>query len=385
MALLRFAQVSLVAIATLAVACGGSEPSTSESQTDSTPGLTETDDPSQPPVTLTAQSLLPEASALGQLASWFYDEVEARTAGAVTFERFWDGSLVEAVDIRNGLEDGRLDVGQSSHAYQAAAFPLTGITDIPYATDNVPALTRAVTSLYHESPAMRDEWEAQGLRLVSFLAVPPSVLGSTEAIEGIDDLVNRQVRVGAADRFTPAVEAVGGNPVSLTVFEVYESVERGVVSAFLSVPLDLVAPLSLHEVAPYITDTGMGLYSGTYLAMSLATWNELMPGTQQIIDEVAAEIPSRIGEYFAAGEEAACEAIGQAGGTVTLLPEDEIDAWEDAIGTTVLDRWSQGAEDAGVDADEFFSQYEAELASASAEHPDYENPIHKCASSLADQ
>lgn len=389
---------TLVAVGAIAVmvlaGCGGDEAGDASSpeasaadttapQTDAAGSDTESQPATEAPpaeaVELTAQSYLSEGAALGRIAAWFYDEVEARTDGAVTFDRYWDGSLVEAVGIRDAIADGRLDVGQSSHAYQPESFPLTNVTGIPYVTDNVPAQSAAMTNLTAESDAYRAEWENQGLHLVAFLAVPPSVLGSSEPIDDIGQLEGMQVR--GVDRFIPALEAVGANPVSLTAFEVYESLERGVVEAYTGVPFDVVGALALQEVAPHVTDMGQGNYAGAYLAMSTSTWDSLDPSVQQVIDEVAAEIPGLVGEYYAEGEDASCTAFADADGTVSVLPDDQVQAWADAIGDTIEVSWQDGVTAAGGDPTAFYDLYQAQLEDAQGGYSDYESGLARCAES----
>jgi TRAP-type transport system periplasmic protein len=381
--------VALLAAALLLAACGADNdvaaPDTAEE--DEAPAATSEADGDTPepesaadPVRLTAQSYLGEAAALGRIAAWFYEEVESRTRGAVTFDAFWDGSLVEALGIRDAIRDGRLDVGQATHAYHPDEFPITGVTAIPFVTNNVPAQTAALTRLYHQSDAYRDEWESQGLRLISFLAVPPSVLGTVQPVSSLDDLSGMQIR--GVDRFIPALEVVGANPVSLTAFEVYEALERGTVAGYTGIPLDIAGALSLHEVAPHVLDMGQGLYAGAYLAMSLRTWESLDPSVQNVIDEVAAEIPAMIGDLYAEGEGRACEAVHDADGSVAVLSEAEVQEWAELLGDTVLETWTGRVAGAGQDPDAVFATYESLLRDAEAAHDDYASGLEACAASF---
>ena len=369
----RYVAAALAVV--LVIAACGDDDSSGTSATSSNAGATTAG--TIAPVQLTAQSYLAEAAALGKVAAWFYDEVEARTNGAVTFDRYWSGSLVEPLGIRDAISDGRLDVGQASHAYHPDAFPITNITAIPFATENVPAQTAAMTRLFSENAAFRAEWESQGLHLVAFLAVPASVLASKEPITTIDQLRGMQVR--GVDRFIAGLEAVGANPVSLTAFEVYESVERGVVDAYTGIPLDVVGALKLQEVAPFVTDMGQGNYAGAYLAMSLATWNALDPSLQQIIDQVAAEIPPIVAGFYSTGEDASCEAIRAAGGAVSVMAPDQVSAWADAIGTIVKDKW---AAEVGADADAIFARYEALIAEEEGSYSSFESGLARCAATF---
>ncbi len=365
--------VSLGLVAVTLAACGGGDDGAgSEATEPADAAAVENID-----VTLQAQSYLSESAALGRVAAWFYDELESRTDGAVTVDAFWDGSLVEALGIRDAVSGGRLDIGQATHSYHPEAFPLTNITALPFETDNVPAQTAALTALYHDDEAFRAEWESQGIRLISFLAVPPSVLGSSEPIASLDQLQGQQVR--GVDRFIPALEAIGANPVSLTAFELYESLERGVVSAYTGVPLDVVGSLGLHEVAPHLVDTGQGNYSGAYLAMSLQAWDSLPASVQETIDEIATELPELVGQYYAEGEDVACTAFADAGGSVTVLDDGERDRWAELIGDGIEGPWREAAEAAGADPDALLEAYRTGVAEAEGQFGDYENGLARCA------
>lgn len=389
---MRLRLVASIVVTGLAItACGGDDADPAD-ETATDAGATSPDDQSteessatddetsEPmdvePVQLTAQSYLGEGSALGSVAAFFYDEVTARTSGAVTFDTYWDGSLVEALGIRDAVADGRLDVGQATHAYNPDDFPITNVTSVPFVTDNVPAVTAALTRLYHEDDAYREEWESQGIRLVAFLGVPPSVLGMAEPVTGLDDLAGQQIR--GVDRFIPALETVGANPVSLTAFEVYEALERGTITGYTGIPFDVVGALSLQEVAPHVVDMGQGVYAGAYLAMSLDSWNELDPAVQAVIDEVAAEIPGMIGGAYETGEQSSCDLFHEADGSVTVLPEAEVQSWADQMGDSILETWKSAVTATGADADAVYASYQSLVAEAEGEYA-YDSGLAACA------
>lgn len=371
----------LSAIAVVLAGCGGdvddgaSQPTAEDPATEvqGTPAETESVTES---VQLDFASFVGEGLSIGEASVWLMEQIEAEVP-SVTFERHMEGSLLGADEIMEGIGDGRVAVGHWSTVYHTGEFPLSEVIGIPLLTSNLPAQTAALNEMYHASEDMQEEYESQGLRLITFLGGTPSVLGTNVPVETLDDIAGLSIR--SSGLINQALEAIGANPVVIPSPETYEAMQRGVIDGFAGIVLDFVVGLSLQEVATHITDTGLGNFAGTVITVNLDEWNRLSPEAQDEIDRIIREeFPGQLAEIQTRHEEQACDALIEHGNELSALSQSEIDRWVETLGDTVLEGWRSDVEAAGADADEFYNEYVDLLRSYEQEWSDYTPGMPRC-------
>jgi TRAP-type transport system periplasmic protein len=291
-------------------------------------------------------SFLSPTTSQGAAITWWIEELAARTNGAVTVEPFWEASLLGPQEIRDGVADGRVALGNVSYAYTPADFSLSSIVEVPLLGGNVGAQAVALNAMYANNADFRAEWENQGVKVLSFVGVPAALTGAEERIESIDWFEGKTVR--ASGFFVKALEAIGASPAALPVNDVYEAMQRGTVDAYGGLILDVITPFGLHEVGPFIHDAGLGHYASSTFVMSLEQWESLSPELQALIEELNAQYPAQLVAADTAATEAACNLILDEGGEVLIWDEAETQRWADAIGDAPLNEWIGKAEAAGV-------------------------------------
>src|SRR5690606_22954369 len=220
---------------------------------------------------------------------WMFDQIEERTNGAIEIERFWEGALLEGPATLQGVADNRADLAYTTASYNPSQLPLTMVISVPFITQDVPALQHTYTELYETNADFKAEWDATGVMPLVFIGVPPVATAATTEITGPDWFNGKSIR--ATGYTGNAIQAMGGNPVALGIAEVYESVQRGLIDGYTSNTFDNIPPLSLEEVAPYITDIGLGAYTVNSIIMHPDAWAEIPEEYQKIITEVAGEFP----------------------------------------------------------------------------------------------
>lgn len=299
------------------------------------------------PMQLQMASFLSETTSQGVAITWWIGELERRTGGAITVEPFWDASLLGAEEIRDGVSDGRVQLGNMTYAYTPSDFPLTSMVEIPFLGDNLGAQAQALNELYSEDEQFQAEWEDQGIKVMSFVGIPPALTGAKEKVDTVAWYDGKTVR--ASGYFVKALELVGGNPAAIPVTDVYEAMQRGTIDAYGGLILDVIVPTGLYEVGPDIHDPGLGHYANSTLTIGLDTWESLSPEVQGVIEELNAEFPAKLSEAAIESEDAACDTILEAGGSVSVFPEEETQKWADVIGEAPLNDWIAKAEGVGVE------------------------------------
>lgn len=341
----------------------------------------EGDDTADPPASdevfeLTMVSFLQPTTVQGTAITWFLEELEARTDGRVQVETFWAESLIPGVEIATALGDGRADFGNVTYAYTPDAFPIKTIVEIPFLSDNMSAYLAANNAMYQQNEDFRSEWESKGIRVLSFVPVPPAVTGCPEPCTDIEWFAGKSVRTSGST--TLIFDAIGADPQAFPVPEVYEAMQRGLIDAYSGLILDVIAPLSLQEVGPNLVDMGIGQYASSTWTISLDTYNSLPADIQQIIDELAAEFPSKVIEVNDQIEDAACQTILDEGGSIYLFSDAQVDELAGVLGDRPLEQYASRVEPLGLDPQALLDEYTALLEQFEAEFPAAQSGMQRC-------
>lgn len=329
-------------------------------------------------VELDMASFVSPETGQGQAYELWMKEVEEASDGEIKITPFWNSELLGATEIKDGLEDGRTQLGNLSYAYTPSDFPLTQMVEVPFLGDSIAAQVTAMNKLYEENDEFRAEWEDKGIKVLSFVPVAPAITGTKTPVSTVDWYKGKTVRASGA--FAKAVEAVGGTPAPIEVGETYEAMERGTVDAYGGLILDFLPATGLYEVGKYIHDPGLGHYAITTWAISTDAWEQLSSEQQQVLEEANAKFPEWVVETTTKLEDEACTVVLDAGGAVEMFPEAETAKWKEAIGDDALEQWIALATDAGAsDAAGMYEQMETLYRETESELGDVQTGVERCA------
>ncbi|MDP5182674.1 C4-dicarboxylate TRAP transporter substrate-binding protein [Blastococcus sp. BMG 814] len=309
---------------------------------------------------------LPPNSSLSTGIANYFDSIEE--GGDITVEEFYQEALLSATDTLPGVAQGRADLGFMIALYYPGELPLSQIVGVPFQTDDAEAQVRAMNDLYENNEAFRAEYEDQGVHVLSFVPLAPTMIATAEPLSGLDDLAGRQIR--AVGLLSQAIEQTGASPVALSAPEVYESVERGVIDGFTSYPFDVAVANSLNEVAPHMTDPGTGLYNLGALVITKSLWDGLPEETRELMTEEIDQYVTDAIALLAEEEENTCDTFLEAGGTPGVFPEADVEEFESIVGDSVLEAWRETTVSAGASedvVDGFLADYQAALEEYAAE------------------
>lgn len=304
--------------------------------------------------------------------------VEEATDGRVKVEFFFQESLLAAAETLPGVNDGRADMGWVATGYYPAELPLMSVVGVPFLSQDPNAQIEAFTDLYANDPAIKDEWNAQGVHVLHWNPSSANIVATKEPISSISDLDG--VKVRGYGYVSEALKLAGMNAIGLAQPEVYEALQRGVIDATSGASLNIAVDRKFQEVAKHFVGMDFGTYSITADVISLNKWNELPADIQETITEVSKEQPKIYIDYLKAEEEQACEALFEAGGKVTVLPEADTRPWRDAAGPKIKDIWIQDVKKANSKADPtaFYDAYAA-LIEQYESGSTYQEPLKRCA------
>lgn len=223
---------------------------------------------------------------------WLMGEIEKRSGGEITFEKYWASSLLKAADLFPGLASGAADVVLGApHGYNVKEYPLANVV-MPFTTTRGDAVTLAWRDLYKNNADFRNEYESKGAKVLYSVAWAENTVWSRKPIAKLSDLKGLKVR--AVPTISDAIGKLGATPVALAWPDGLEGLQRGVVEAMASAPFDSAVHGNVQDVAKFGTDLGgTGIFAMATIAISKSRYEKLSEKHRKIIDEVAAEAPEQ--------------------------------------------------------------------------------------------
>lgn len=307
-------------------------------------------------VKLTYATYLPKSFTWVQVDDWFMDEVSSRTDGRVTFERYYGGTLLNALDVFPGLSSGAADLATGAPGYNPDMLPLSGVTQ-PYITEKADAAARAITELYDANDAFRAEWQSNNMHLLYALTATENSLWSSKSVTAAKDLEGMRLR--ATLGIGKSLEMLGATPVAMGMGDGVQAFKSGALDGFTSAPFDVSTLVGLQDIAKFAGDQGrMGIYAIVALAFNKASYDRLPDDVKGIIAEVSREIPARFLKVTDAAVDASVEKIRAAGNlTVQHLDPAEQAAWRERTAQAVWDDWTSEMDAKGLNGTAVLQQY----------------------------
>lgn len=299
-----------------------------------------------------------ERSIATTLDTWFMDQVEQRSGGDITFERYYGGSLMKAPDLYPGLSRGAVDFATATpQAYNPKIYPLSNVV-LPWITEKADAVVYAFKDLYEANADLQKEFSSQGVRMMWALPFPDGGIWGNFPIRMPSDMAGKRIRAVAAIAW--GVEAGGGSPVPMSFADAVEAVNRSALDAMANAPFDSAVNNGVPKVVAYASDAGrLGINSVSIASLNQASYDKLTDAQKALMNAVAAEVP---GQYVALINDsmaaAAKKFIEEAGDIeVILATDEEAAAWKAMMGPVMRAKFIESAasvtENGGVLYDQF--------------------------------
>ena len=313
---------------------------------------------------------IPESYSVVACDGFFMEEVAKRTGGKIVFERYYASSLLNAVDTVPGVGRGAADFGGGTApgAYNRAQFPVSNIL-MPWITDNYVASMRAATDLYHENADFQAEYEKQNVKLLYAVVPPAHSFWSREPIRTAADFKGKRVRAVLA--IGEAVAKMGGVPVAMAFPDGLEAMNRGAIEVMGNVPFDLGVTAGLNKVAKHVTDAGrMGTFSFNSSVISLKRWKSLPSDVQQVMLQVAKEVPDCFHKIAQRDVEKAADVlIADKDVRVNVFASDEAKKLRETLGRQLWKDWVDLVNKSGYGGQKLLDRYLELVAKYEKEYP----------------
>ncbi|MBT4865860.1 MAG: C4-dicarboxylate TRAP transporter substrate-binding protein [Planctomycetaceae bacterium] len=277
-----------------------------------------------------AASHSPNLPFVGQMSKYFKPEVEKRLAASgldikIKWTEAYSGALYSFQNTLEAVEDNLTDIGWVGTIWESSKMPLQQITFVtPFVVDDVRIVIDVMNSLHQSIPDLRTEWQNNNQVYLGATGIGTYHTFTTFPFQKLADLKGKKINgaglVGSWLRDTGAVPVDGGIPIF------YENVKNRIVDGVLLTAQTSFA-IKLHEVAPNVTQIGIGAQYVGGLSINKQVWDSLPPELRKIMSEVGLEYSKRVGAETVAKDDAALIKMGNANANVTTLPPAERTKW----------------------------------------------------------
>ncbi|TYB82314.1 C4-dicarboxylate TRAP transporter substrate-binding protein [Maritimibacter fusiformis] len=286
------------------------------------------------------------ANAAEGFIPWL-ESVEEMSEGRIETEFVGGGAIVKTSTSLFALRDGMVDLTNVYTPANPKELPVaTLLGDLSALMNNDKAAAGALAQLQHfECPDCVAEYDSWNTKLISSWATPPYQLLCATPIESADDFAGKRIRT--TGHLTGIATGLGATPVNISLTEVYESLQRGLVDCTFGqfVWLD---DYSLAEQAKFLLTPNAGVVPAQlWVGINKDTWNKLSEEDRQILFDATPAAVARVTfNYDSGAKEAIASAVEN--GAIYNEPQDWLTEAVAAATTTVRDDAVARAEGSGV-------------------------------------
>ncbi|MCF6232167.1 MAG: DctP family TRAP transporter solute-binding subunit [Rhodobacteraceae bacterium] len=277
----------------------------------------------------------------GIAASLLEQRVNDEMNGTMCVEVFPNSTLYNDNKVLEAMLQGDVQLAAPSLSKFEKFTKQFRLFDLPFMFKNIAAVDAFQASA--DGQALLDSMQRRGLQGLAFWHNGMKQMSANKPLILPTDAAGLKFRVQSSDVLVAQMEAIGGSPQKMAFSEVYGALQQGVVDGQENTWSNIYGK-KFFEVQDGITETNHGIID--YLVVANVDWlDSLDAGVRDQFLTILSEVTTlRNAEAFAVNE-AAKQAITDAGGVIRPLVASQRQAWVDAMKPV----WAQFADDVGQD------------------------------------
>ncbi|MFZ7256118.1 TRAP transporter substrate-binding protein [Avibacterium avium] len=253
------------------------------------------------------------------LKDYFKKTIEEKTNHRYEIRIYPNNQLGGEDQIVNGLRNGTIEMGITGLLLQNVD-PIFGIWEWPYLfKDNLEAKKVLTTSPIAQE--IGDKMQNYGIKLLAYGMNGFRVISSNKNVQKFSDFKGLRLRVPLNSLFVSWANAMGMNPQSMPLSEVFTALEQKVIDGQEN-PYMLIRDSGLYEVQKYIIQTNH-IFSPGLLQISLKTWNKMSKEDQAIFLDAAKLYQEKEWELAIKTEQEVKDFLAKSGNEI-VIPSDEL-------------------------------------------------------------
>ncbi len=276
----------------------------------------------------------------------FAADVLDATEGRINIVIHPGNALAAPGDTYDAVVSGVVDMGFVLPAYTAGRFPMAQVLEYPFLFNSALQANLTAAAI---TPMLR-EHEFTDTMLLWFGGSDLGHLLMKGNADELHELRGLQLR-SPGPIYNDVIEEIGAVAVTLPVSDLYDSMDRGIVTGSFMAPSALIS-FRLIEVTDTIIELDM--YTTPFIFfMNLDRWNNIAPQDQEAIMALLDEFPEKIGKQYDEEIEHAMDLAVEEGLNIVRFSDDDMAAFHEAV-DPLIQGWVQELEDAGKPGQELY-------------------------------
>lgn len=276
----------------------------------------------------------------------FRDALAERTDGDLTAQLFPNMQLGGAGENVDQVASGAIAGTWIGISYLSRTVPELEALSLPFA---FASREEAFDLIDGEIGELLDaELAEKGFTALGYMELGfRHVTNNERPLETLDDFQDLKIRLQPNQTHLDTFRAIGANPVSMDINEVYGALQQGVLDGQEN-PYSIISTKRLDEVQAHLSDTGH-FYDFIVVAANRDTFNRLSDEEQQAVREAMAEAVAWQRQTAAEEDEAARQELIERGMQFTPIGDETraalreasqgvVDDLRDKIGSEIVDR-----------------------------------------------
>jgi TRAP-type transport system periplasmic protein len=305
--------------------------------------------------TLIANEPGPNRGVRAKAVTFIGEQIEERTGGEVKVEQNWGGALFKTNAALQSIGLGVADMGVIIGAYSASEFPELQMAGLQLKPAHPWVMMQAMYELFTTNEALQARLDEMNLVYISTYSLTPGILAcSGDGIRTLADTAGKKIAHTGSS--TDIFGELGGNLVSMPIYEVYQGMETGLVECSVSYAYYTVAS-KLNELIDTVTDMHFSSLASLGTFINKDTFEALSPEHQEIIKQVGRDTIDFYGENLAAADIKAMETLttGEDAVEIVELPDADYARISELFQPSI-DNWKSDAAGVGTDGDALMAE-----------------------------
>lgn len=285
--------------------------------------------------TLIFATALPETSRISsELHSEWAAQVNNDGRGVLQIDLRHGYTLANPANVYDRVKGGVVPIGWAVLSMVGGRFPLAGMMELPFLTDDPVVDSVAFWRLYKEGYLDKEFNDIVPLYLMVF---PNLGIHLNRPLPKLDDLDGARVIVGSKP-MGQLIDALGGVPLSIGIADAYEAIRRGTADGEV-IPWSAFRPFKMSEITSYHIDAPLGT-SVLMAFISRKVWNKLSEKERNVLMLNSGENQTRKAAEFAirynSDERNNVAALG--GHEIVSPNAGQLNIWQEAASSIVDQR-----------------------------------------------
>lgn len=266
----------------------------------------------------------PDFSGNTQVLTPWAEKVNADGKDVVKIELIYGLAVANHGNYYDRVLNDVVQMSFGTTSSVSGKFKKTNVVGLPFLTEKSETAAVALWRLY-KTGMLDDEFD-QVVPLMLFV-FPQTGLHYRSEPKTVENLNGLKV-IAVGKTLGDVTTTLGGAPVTMPIFEMYQSLQRGVADLAM-INYSSFEPYKLAEVTKFHLETNLGTTPG-YIVMNRARYTALPEAARKVLDANATEKETRAyGQYWDRGQEFGKKLVSDPAVHKTMkLPEPVFVEWK---------------------------------------------------------